>query len=105
MTIKPETAIVRACIAWVASCGGRAWHVNGSLLQPTGEPDIDGYIWSLRLQRVLHLKIEIKTPTGKVSPKQALRLLEYTRAGYVTGVATSVREFEQIIRDFENAQN
>jgi hypothetical protein len=101
---KAETVLTRSCIAWVGKNRGRAWHVNGSILQPTGEPDIDGYIWSFVLDRYIHLKIEIKTPTGVTSAKQDLRLAEYAQAGYCTGVATNLTEFIQVIRDYENEQ-
>lgn len=101
MSAKEETSIVRDCLEWLLKNGGRGYHVNGSSLQPTGEPDIDGYISSLVLSRYLHLKIEIKTPTGSPSPKQLLRLAEYKTAGYVTGIATSLEEFIRIIRNYE----
>lgn len=101
MSQKPETKIVTVCLQWLLKNRGRGWHVNGSILQPTGEPDIDGYIWSFVLDRYIHLKIEIKTPTGSPSPKQDLRLAEYALAGYCTGVATSLEEFVAIIRKYE----
>lgn len=101
MATKEETTIVQECLHWLLHNYGRGWHVSGSILQPTGEPDIDGYIRSFTLKRMLHLKIEIKTPTGIVSRKQELRLLEYKQAGYVTGIATSIFSFIKVIRDYE----
>lgn len=103
MTVKEETIIVRACLKWLLLNKGRGWHVNGSILQPT-EPDIDGYVWSSVLNRFLHLKIEMKTTTGKPSKKQLMRIAEYRLAGYISGIASSLAEFIQLIRDYENEQ-
>lgn len=96
MAVKEETPITQDCIAWIKDQGGDAWHVHGSALQRSGEPDICGEIpdgvggW-------LHLKIEVKTPTGKPSKLQEYRLAQYAKAGYVTGIVTSVDELKTVV--------
>jgi hypothetical protein len=87
MSAKAETAITRRIIQWIKKQGGDAWHVHGSLLQPAGEPDIDGWLpseWGN-----IHLKIEVKTVQGKPTPLQLVKLRKYHKAGYLVGVVTS----------------
>jgi len=60
--MKAETRIVQAMLKYIHKAGGEGYHVHGSSLQRAGEPDIDGSFphnggW-------LHLKVEVKTPTG-----------------------------------------
>lgn len=89
---KDETLIVRACIAYIKSLGGDAWHVHGSALQRKGEPDLDGWLPDGR-----HLKIEVKTEYGKVSEIQKYRLDIYKKAGYTTGIVKSVEELKDLL--------
>ncbi len=98
MAKLPETRITEACIAWLKKNGGDGWHVHGSSLQRQGEPDICGEfptpsgVW-------LHLKIEVKTPTGVLSKLQEVRLDKYGKRGYIVGVVTSVNELREIIHN------
>lgn len=92
MATKPETAIATRIIKWIKIRGGDAWSVHGSALQRTGEPDIDGW-----LPKNWHLKLEVKTKTGKPSKIQIHRLRQYHRAGYIAGVVTSVENLEVLV--------
>lgn len=95
MSVKSETKITQACIHYIKSKGGDAWHVHGSMFQRSGEPDIDG--WLPYGSHLFHLKVEVKTPIGKPSKLQLERLRVYHRAGYVVGIVTSVEELMDLL--------
>ena len=99
---KKETRIVQAILAWMKENGGDGYHVHGSSLQRSGEPDIDGNMPCL-LGGFMHIKVEVKTPEAGPTPSklQAHRLAEYKKRGYVTGCVTSVEEFKLIVHKHE----
>lgn len=103
MAKLPETKITEACIAWIKDNGGDAWHVHGSPLQRQGEPDLCGEFPTA--DGWLHLKIEVKTPTGVLSKLQEYRLDKYAKRGYTVGVVTSVNELREIIHNACQLQN
>ena len=90
-----ETKIVRAILKFIHEAGGDGYHVHGSACQRAGEPDIDASYpydggW-------LHLKIEVKTSTGKATNLQIHRLGMYEVRGYVVGIVSSVAELEELL--------
>lgn len=94
---KEETKITRDIIHWIKASGGDAWHVHGHPMQRIGEPDIDGWLPPLKEGGPhRHLKIEVKTVKGYPSTIQLRRILEYKRAGYISGIVTSVGEAEKL---------
>lgn len=104
MTAKSETAITNAIIAWVKENNGDAWHVHGGMYQRSGEPDICGeiqrYFNEVLDRRWIHIKWEVKTPTGKPSKLQILRLDRYIKRGYCSGIVTSIVECEDLLYEF-----
>lgn len=95
MAAKAETAITNAIIKWICANDGDAWHVHGSMFQRKGEPDIEGFIhWGGAFR---HLKLEVKTATGKPDPLQIYRLKVYSRAGYVAGIVRSVEQTQLLL--------
>jgi len=74
------------------------------MLQRSGEPDLDGSIWSHALRCYVHIKIEVKTPTGEPTKLQLVRLGEYFRRGYLVGVVTSPVDMELVIMAYEKYQ-
>lgn len=89
MAIKPETRRTRDIIEYIkTTLDGDAYHVHGSIMQRSGEPDISGEVCINGVW--LHLKLEVKTPSGTPSKLQLERLRRYHRAGYVTGIITSI---------------
>lgn len=90
-----ETRLVRACIKWAKAQGGDAYHVHGSAVQRSGEPDIDG--WIPRDGGHVHFKIEAKVGSNQPSKIQLKRLRDYARGGYTTGVCYSLEEFIDIV--------
>lgn len=100
-----ETDIVRDIIHQLKQRGGDGYHVHGSSVQRTGEPDISGE-WPVRdtetgdLVCYLHLKIEVKTPTGTPSRIQLYRLEQYVDRGYVAGIATCWDDVMHLIMEF-----
>lgn len=95
MTSKGETAITTACIKHIKNNGGDAWHVHGGMFQRSGEPDICGEIWLSN--KAVHLKIEVKTQTGKPSALQKLRIKRYHEFGYGACFVRSVAELEAML--------
>ncbi len=90
MPPKPETIIVTKIMKWIKAHGGDCFHVHGSLFQRAGEPDICGELptpngW-------IHLKIEVKTTTGKPSPLQEKRIKDYVERGYYAKIVYSYEE-------------
>lgn len=102
---KPETRIVQACIKWIKQNGGDAFHVVGGIKQRGGEPDICGEIYSDKLGRWIHLKIEVKTPDGKLSKRQDIRVQHYITCEYCAGVVTSVEDMKTLIRTYEDLED
>jgi hypothetical protein len=104
MTGKQETAIVHAVIDAIKNrykASGDAWHVSGSSKQSKGQPDIDGYLPLEIVGEVptayTHLKLEVKTPEGELSPLQEHRLKAFARAGYTVAVITSVKDLDRLV--------
>lgn len=89
MTTQPETLIVKKLQKWIKEQGGDSWKVHGSMMQRKGEPDLDG--WLPSPYGCIHLKLEVKTPTGKPSAIQLVRLRKYHKAEYLVGVVTCVK--------------
>ncbi len=105
MATKSETRIVRAVVEYLTKHYlFYGYHVHGSMLQRSGEPDLDGSIWSHALRRYVHIKIEVKTPTGEPTKLQLTRLREYFRRGYLVGIVTSWADMEQVIMAYEEYQ-
>lgn len=100
--MKPETRIVQACLKWLKLNGGDGFHVSGSIKQRKGEPDITGEYYDDVIGWI-HIKIEVKTETGVLSPLQIYRLETYSKSGYCTGVVTSLSEFKQCIQEYIDA--
>ncbi len=92
MATQAETAITRAVMARIKELGGWCYHVHGSALQPAGLPDIDGCLPDGR-----HLRVEVKTKTGKPSKLQLYYLDLFKKYGYITGIVTSVEDFDELI--------
>lgn len=96
MTRQNESKYVHAIIAWIKEQGGDAWKVHGSAYQRVGEPDIDGWIPNPD-GGFYHLKLEVKTPTGKASDIQKYRIEKYKQAGYVAGIVVTVEDVKKLL--------
>lgn len=104
MAKLPETEITNACIAWIKSMGGDAFHVHGSALQRSAEPDISGE-YPLLTGEWLHLKVEVKVAGQNATPLQKVRLDKYDRMGYTVGVVHSVDELKELINHASDNQS
>lgn len=62
-----------------------------------GAPDLIGVLPDGRF-----LGIEVKTPAGKLSPKQAAFLGAIKKAGGVAFVATSIGDIDRFLKDYLN---
>ena len=99
MATKAETYITDGIIAWIEGQLGDAHKVHGNGIQRSGEPDIDGAIeWTKGV--FVHLKLEVKTPTGKPSRLQVARIRRYKELGYCAGFVTSVYDTRELIMEF-----
>lgn len=99
---KAETIIVQAIIKYIKNKGGDAFHVHGSGVQRSGEPDIDGSMpdgdgW-------IHLKVEVKTPSGTPSAIQLYRIEEYKKRGYCAGIVTDIISFAELVQEFKSCR-
>lgn len=102
MAVKAETYITEDIIAWIKSYGGDAYHTHGSMFQRSGEPDITGEMpYLLNPYKWIHVKWEVKTPTGKPSKLQLLRLDRYSKSGYSIGIVTCIEDCEALVEEFE----
>lgn len=121
---KPESLIDEKIIAWIKEQGGDAWKVHGSAMQRTGEPDIDGWLPGILIEKLdfmtewvpelppptkpvmlpIHLKIESKQPGEWPTQLQAHRLKTYAQAGYCVGCAHSLEEFIEIVENFKKGK-
>jgi hypothetical protein len=101
MPSKPETAIANALVAWIKSKGGDGYKIIGSASQRGGEPDITGEIYSERLGRWVHLKLEVKTFLGAATLRQTARVQLYQKRGYCAGVVRSVEELVDLLARWE----
>lgn len=98
MPPKAESKIRTKIIDWIKANEGDAWAVHGSMFQRVGEPDIDG--WILRGGQYVHLKLEVKTATGKPSKLQELRIKTYAQADYCAGIVRSVEDTVRLINEY-----
>jgi hypothetical protein len=95
MGAKEETAYTTALIAHVRRLNGYAWHVHGSALQEAGQPDLDGFIPSEI--GGIPFKVEVKTPTGKPTELQIVRMRVFHRSGaYMVGVCVTPEDFDRL---------
>lgn len=99
MVTKQETKIVLKILDYIRHCGGDGWKVHGSELQRAGEPDLDAWIPDPRGGHI-HMKLEVKTPTGEPSPLQVHRINTYKRAGYLAEIVTSVDDLKEAINAY-----
>jgi hypothetical protein len=76
--------------------------VHGSIFQRSGEPDIDGSVWSNILKDWIHIKLEVKTLEGKPTPLQLHRLRVYHRRGYCVGIVRSTDDVAYLISAWEH---
>lgn len=95
---QPETLIQKKIQKWIKATGGDSWKVHGSGMQRVGEPDIDG--WLPYEYGHIHLKLEVKTPTGVPSKIQVVRLRKYWKAEYLAAIVTSVQELELYVQAY-----
>lgn len=102
---KAETVIVQKVMNYMTRYFQfDGFHVHGSIYQRKGEPDIDGSVFLCAGEiyaRWFYAKIEVKTPTGKPTELQLIRLREYHRRGYLVGIVTSVEDVQALIGVYE----
>lgn len=101
MGVKAETTIVQKVMGYLTrNHHFDGFHVHGSPMQRKGEPDIDGSILLFPdeiQERWFHIKVEVKTPVGKPTELQLIRLREYHKRGYLVGIVTSVQDMHALI--------
>lgn len=93
MSSGPESLLVRAILRALCRIPHvRAVKQHGSRYGIVGTPDL------LVCARGHMLMLEVKTPTGRVSPAQEAQLALWRNAGATTGVVRSVAEAEALVR-------
>lgn len=105
----PESAVLRACLSYLAVRGIRAWRNNSGLAMfagksgkprpvrfgKQGQADILGYMPDGRF-----VAVECKASDGKATPDQEEFLADVRRAG---GVAILARSLDELIAGLEAA--
>lgn len=91
MTTQPETRIQRAIQAMVRERGGFVFKVHGSETMMAGLPDL------IVCYRGLFVAFEVKTPSGKVSPRQRYVMRNIMGAQGVVTVPRSVADASDVL--------
>lgn len=91
MTTQPETRIQRAIQAMVRERGGFVFKVHGSETMMAGLPDL------IVCYRGLFVAFEVKTPSGKVSPRQRYVMRNIMGAQGVVTVPRSVADASAVL--------
>ena len=97
MPQKPETKISDAIQTFVGNNGGNVLKIYGNALQRSGEPDLIGGIY-IPVKGFVHFAIELKIPGEDASKLQYYRMSQWSKVGFVTGVAHSLDEFKGLIK-------
>lgn len=106
MASKPETAIRSRIHAWIKLKGGFSHTVHGSALSSVGEPDICGSIPDKRCMiGHIHLKLEVKTPSGAIAKAQLVKIQRYKEAGYCAGIVRSVDDVQRLVKAYRRKYN
>ena len=101
MGTKPETHIRSRIHAWIKAKGGFSHTVHGSLLSSAGEPDICGSIPD-KMSPIghIHLKLEVKTPSGAVAAIQNAKLERYKKSGYCAGIVRNLDDVDRLVKAY-----
>lgn len=91
MTTQPETRIQRAIQTMVRERGGFVFKVHGSETMMAGLPDL------IVCYRGLFVAFEVKTPSGKVSPRQRYVMRNIMGAQGVVTVPRSVTDARAVL--------
>lgn len=102
-TRQPESAIVRAVLAYLRVAGVFAWRVNvGMLRDRTNRPVVFGAPGCPDIIGVLpdgtFLGLEVKTPTGRLRPTQAAFLARLRKNQAAVVVVRSVDDVRAFLR-------
>lgn len=91
-----EADLQRYIQDYVKQQGGDSYKVVGSSTQRSGEPDLDGWIPSD--VGAIPFKIEVKSPIGKPTLLQVVRLRRYHQSGaYLVGICVTVSDFQKLV--------
>jgi archaeal holliday junction resolvase (hjc) len=89
-----EKAVENKIKKWLKDKGYWFFKVHGSIFQPSGIPDIlaciDGKFVAIEVKR---------TKGGVVSPLQKAQIAKIKENGGIAGVATSMEEFLEILKE------
>jgi len=94
-----ERDIVKRIKDHVSASGGKCYKLHGSAYTRAGAPDLMGN------HRGVPFAIEVKRPGNTATPLQAREIGEWGAQGWVSGVATSVVEFEMLFEEQEVSAN
>ena len=89
-----ERDIVKRIREHVSANGGKCYKLHGSAFSSAGAPDLMGN------HRGVPFAIEVKRLGNVATPLQAREIGEWAEQGWVSGVATSVVEFEVLFEEW-----
>jgi|SRR5690606_6550653 len=89
-----ESTIVASIMRWLKKQPGvKAEKTHGGMYGRAGKPDISGCVNGRRFE------IEVKRPGNKPTKLQLKELEEWRKAGAITGVAYSLEDAKEILKD------
>ena len=93
LAMQRESAVVKRIKTWLKENGWVVWKNHGSAYSEVGLPDLMG------VRGGVFLALEIKGPKGRTTAMQEKWVRDIRRAGGVAGVARSVEDVEEILRE------
>lgn len=89
-----ESTIVNSILRWLRKQPGvKAEKTHGGMYGRAGKPDISGCVNGRRFE------IEVKRPGNKPTKLQLKELREWEEAGAITGVAYSLEDVKELLKD------
>lgn len=89
-----ESTIVNSILRWLKKQPGvKAEKTHGGMYGRAGKPDISGCVNGRRFE------IEVKRPGNKPTKLQLKELREWEEAGAITGVAYSLEDVKELLKD------
>lgn len=89
-----ESTIVASIMRWLKKQPGvKAEKTHGGMYGRAGKPDISGCVNGRRFE------IEVKRPGNKPTKLQLKELREWSEAGAITGVAYSLEDVKELLKD------
>lgn len=88
-----ESKMQRKILKWCKDNKIKAWHTR---FPPKGMPDIE-----VALDNGTTIRVELKTPKGKLSAIQKYQIEEFKKRGHSAVECRSVEQFKEIVNGYD----